>query len=345
MFDNYTLMVLKGAQLDKAESLLSRLGLVLEEDVEYTVGLFNGDELIGTGSLSGNILKCIGVDPKFQEGGLTTKIVNELISYQNQRGIHHLFLFTTPTNAALFEGLGFREVERSERLFVLLEIGPHGLKGYLEEMRKHKRAGNNGAVVVNCNPFTLGHQYLIEKAAAEVDNLYVFVVREDRSLFPYKARYELIEKGVSHIKNAYVLSGGEYIISNSTFPSYFLRNEDNVEIVKQQTILDIRIFARHIAPKLGINVRFVGTEPYCETTSSYNNTMKAVLPEFGIELVEIVRKGIGEDCISASAVRDEIRNGRWDRIENLVPKTTYDFLRSPGAMEIIESIKRSDSRH
>ena len=40
-----------------------------------------------------------------------------------------------------------------------------------------------GAVVMNCNPLTLGHRYLIEQALKQCDYLMIFVVQEDKSFF------------------------------------------------------------------------------------------------------------------------------------------------------------------
>lgn len=53
-----------------------------------------------------------------------------------------------------------------------------------------------GSIVMNCNPFTLGHRYLIEYASKYVDYLYIFVVEEDKSFFPFSDRIDLIKKGL-----------------------------------------------------------------------------------------------------------------------------------------------------
>ena len=56
--------------------------------------------------------------------------------------------------------------------------------------------------------------------------------------------------------------------------------------------------------------------------------MNRVLPEYGIEFIEIERK---EDesgvVISASNVRKYLQNGDYKRIEEIVPYTTYEFLK------------------
>lgn len=49
-----------------------------------------------------------------------------------------------------------------------------GFSGYLNTLEKQKEeAPRMAALVMNANPFTLGHQYLVEKAAAENDLLHL----------------------------------------------------------------------------------------------------------------------------------------------------------------------------
>ena len=73
---------------------------------------------------------------------------------------------------------------------------------------------------------------------------------------------------------------------------------------------------------MNISVRFVGTEPFCKITALYNEKMKELLPQNGIEVVEIKRK----DNISASEVRKAIKEGELEKIKNLVPKTVYEYI-------------------
>ena len=64
------------------------------------------------------------------------------------------------------------------------------LEAYKKTLREKKLP--IGALVMNCNPFTLGHQYLVEYAASKVAKLYLFVVEEDKSEFPFADRIELV---------------------------------------------------------------------------------------------------------------------------------------------------------
>ena len=179
---------------------------------------------------------------------------------------------------------------------------------------------------MNCNPFTLGHQYLVEYAAAKVARLYIFVVEEDRSAFPFKDRIELVRQGVKHIPNVEVLPSGKFIISQQTFSGYF--NKAELQDVAVDSSEDVEIFGKEIAPELGITIRFAGEEPTDNVTRQYNETMKRLLPQYGIEFHEIPRKVIGEEIISASKVREALQVGDFDKIKKLVPASTFRYLRS-----------------
>ena len=197
----------------------------------------------------------------------------------------------------------------------------------LDDYKQKLRAKRTpiGAIVMNCNPFTLGHQYLVEYAAAKVARLYIFVVEEDKSEFPFKDRIELVRQGVKHIPNVEVLPSGKFIISQQTFSGYF--NKAKLQDVAVDSSEDVEIFGKEIAPELGITIRFAGEEPTDNVTRQYNETMKRILPRYGIEFCEIPRKVLGEEIISASKVREALHVGDFDKIKTLVPATTYEYLR------------------
>lgn len=181
-----------------------------------------------------------------------------------------------------------------------------------------------GSIVMNCNPFTLGHRYLIEQAAANCDHLIIFVVQEDKSMFPFNDRLKLIMDGTSDLKNITVVPSSEFIISSLTFSDYFNKSEIQDRLIDAS--LDVTLFAREIAPCLNISVRFAGEEPYDKVTKQYNDTMRAALPEYGIEFVEIPRKEYDGIPISASHVRELLKERNFDEIVKIVPKTTLDYL-------------------
>lgn len=196
----------------------------------------------------------------------------------------------------------------------------------LESYRRGKTDSLNGSIVMNCNPFTLGHRYLIEYAASKVDCLYVFVVEENRSYFDFKDRIDLVKKGTADIKNVIVLPSGNFIISATTFPGYFYKS--SLKEAKIDCSNDLNVFAEYIAPVLNIKVRFAGQEPLDPVTNQYNEGMADILPKHGIKFDVIPRKkdddGVG--VISASRVRKCLEEGKLEEIRQLVPQTTYDYL-------------------
>lgn len=177
-----------------------------------------------------------------------------------------------------------------------------------------------GVVVMNCNPFTLGHRYLIEQAAKQVERLFVMVVREDCSLFAYAERKAMVEQGVAHLENVTVIDGSEYAISQATFPTYFLKRLDDA--ADTQMLLDLDLFRRHIAPALGATVRFVGTEPTDQLTRRYNQLMHEVLADVR-EIARLEKEG---NAVSASRVRKAMEQGDMSTIRQLVPPTTLPYI-------------------
>lgn len=196
------------------------------------------------------------------------------------------------------------------------------LQSYLENLKKYR--DKIGAIVMNCNPFTLGHRYLIETASKQCKKLYVFVVEEDKSIFKFKDRIDLVKKGTADLKNVVVLPSGKFMISSLTFTDYFNKSELQDKIIDPS--MDVEIFAKQIAPALGVNIRFVGEEPLDKVTKQYNDTMRRILPQYEIEFCEIKRKEESGAVISASRVRKFLEEQNFDEIAKIVPKTTLEFL-------------------
>lgn len=328
---------------EKVLHLLKQNELTLDSSLEETIGVFDGEKLVATGSIKANTLRCIAVDVLYQGGKVMNLLMSELIRMQYQNDITELFLFTKPRSKSSFEYMGFHVVEEVCNQVVLMENRPDGLKNYLSNLQKLKVQGEKiGAIVMNCNPFTLGHKYLIEKASKESDHLHIFVLSSEESSFPYEVRMNLIRAGTMSIKNLTIHKGGNYIISNATFPSYFIKEKS--DILKLHTALDAKIFGKDIAPYLGINRRYVGEEPYCKTTEMYNQALKKILPQYGIEIREIPRKSNDDGYISASKVRAAIARGEIEKIKSLVPTTTYAFLTSGEGEKVIRKIQSSSKQ-
>lgn len=184
---------------------------------------------------------------------------------------------------------------------------------------------NAGSIVMNCNPFTKGHRWLIERACSEVDLLYIFVVEEDLSLFSFQERFEMVRKGVGDLENVRVLPSGQYILSKETFSQYF--DKEAVTEIKDMSY-DLHIFCSIVAKHLNINCRFVGEEPFDEVTLKYNQKMKELLPQYNMSLIEVPRLlNADNEVISASSVRNLLDKKQYKELKKFLPASTYDFLK------------------
>ena len=313
-----------------ARQLVEAQGLSWEPPFDEVVGLFDAGRLAGTGARSGYVLKSLAIDDAWQGGSLLGELITALADGARAAGHDTVFVFTRPDHAASFERIGFRLLV-TDGPVAMLEHGP-GLEAYLSARAGLRRPGSNGAIVVNANPFTNGHLYLARTAAARVDTLYLFVVREDRSVFPFAVRQRLVAEATAGIPNVVVLDSSRYAVSAATFPSYFLKRCD--EAARCQMRVDVQLFATRLAPPFGIVRRFVGHEPYCEMTAAYNAVMAELLPPHGIELVTVERCATADGFVSATRVRSALARGALDDLAALVPPATLAFLRSPEGLAI-----------
>lgn len=319
---------LKGKKLALWQDFLAKAGLEADTHSDTTALVWDGEALIAAGSRLGNLLKCIAVDEARQGEGLTATVLTALRQDAFRAGERHLFLYTKPKNRFQFSSLFFYPIVQTDQV-LLMEDRRNGIKDFLNTLPAPCTEGKIGALVMNCNPFTLGHRHLIATAAAECGHVYVFVLSEDRSRFSAKDRMEMVQAGTRDLKNVTVLPTGPYLISAATFPTYFLPNRESAQQAKCQ--LDIAVFLQHFVPRFGINVRYVGTEPLSPVTDLYNEALGASLPPAGIDL-RLVPRLAGPDGIpiSASAVRENLDAGQFDAIRQLVPDTTYQHLQALG---------------
>ena len=335
----------KEIQLKKALPLLEASGLKAPENTDFTAGFYSGDKLVGTGSLCGNILKGIAVDSSFRGENITSQIVSTLIDECFRREVYNFFIFTKEREKEKFRNLGFTLIGSVKDGAALLEYDSSGISRFRKKLSAVSSLADGekkGAVVMNCNPFTKGHRYLVEKGAEQTDHLFVIIVEEDKSVFPFETRIDLVRKGTEDLDNVTVIPGGPYTISSVTFPSYFVKEDMHSEYY---AALDLDIFINHTAEALSVKKRFFGEEPYCPVTSIYNKCMKKILPGRGIEAVEIPRIKTGEDIISASKVRELIKENKINETEKYLPPSTYAFICSDECREIINKIKISNTRH
>lgn len=348
-------------EMKQLEALLKKEGIEQDKNLDYTVGLYDDSyRLAATGSCFKNTLRCLAVDSGHQGEGILNQLVTHLIHYQFSRNYNHLFLYTKCDKALYFKDLGFHEIARAEGKVVFMENRKNGFSDYLRRLEEETRtqhpavqekpgcaaqteAGQPhfpaGAVIMNANPFTLGHLYLLATASAACGLLHVFVVSEDASLVPPDIRFKLIKEGSARLNNLVYHRTDSYLISSATFPSYFLKDSDTV--IHSHANLDVAIFEK-ISKQLQISARFLGEEPNSHVTGMYNQIMKEQLPTEGISCVIIPRKTGAEGVISASTVRQLIHDGRLADIRPLVPDSTYRYFTSPEADELIQKIRSQE---
>lgn len=318
-------------KLEDALPLLERCGLTRSNQTpQYTVGIYGEDdeELLATGSLVGSMLQMLAVDPDRQGEDFLSRLVTHLLQEAFQRGIGQVHLFTRYDKRAFFQGLGFSLVADVPGKTALLEWGEGGIGAYCQRLRAQfpPAEGTTGALVMNCNPFTLGHRYLIERAAACCDRVVILAVEEDLSLFPFSVRLSLLRQGVADLPQVTVIPGGPYVISSLTFPSYFTKSQELAEV---QASIDAEIFRRHLVPALGIQARFLGTEPLSPVTQLYNEVVTRTLEPAGVSVRLIPRLEVDGAPVSASRVRALLAQGRMEELRSLVPDCTWQYLSGP----------------
>jgi len=319
-------------KMAEIQRFLTEMVLGIDVDVEHFVVAYQDFKIVACGALAGNMLKSVAVSESHQGNGLSTKLLTELVTLAYDLGRYNLFIYTKPENYQMFHAAGFYLLTSVKDKVILLENSRNRLRNYGKKLALKRKAGHKiGSMVINANPFTKGHQFLVEKASKECDWVHVFVVKEDRSFFSYHDRMNMILAGVAEFRNVIVHEGSDYMISRATFPSYFLKDEGVINY--SHTAVDLQLFRQFIAPPLGITHRYVGTEPICKVTRFYNQQMHQwlttpVLDSTPISLVEVPRQESGKEPISASLVRRLLVNNRWEDIQLIVPKTTYCYLTS-----------------
>lgn len=322
-------------EVSDARQLIESQGLRFDPHFDDLVGLFNDGKLVACGARSGYVLQMLAIAPSHQGTDALGELVTQLIRSAISAGQDTVFVFTPPQNVASFESLNFRLLVTCGEA-ALLEHGP-GLPAYLAAHASQITQGYNGGVVVNGNPFSNGHLYLVESAAQQVDRLYLFVVREDRSVFSFADRFRLAQEATAHLRNVTVLDTSRYAVSAGTFPTYFLKRLDDAALGQMQ--IDVSLFAEHIAPWFHIACRFVGDEPLCQTTAAYNKVMAEVLEIHSIKCIELPRLRAMGLPVSATRVRRAFAENDITSLGELVPPATLRFLQSPPARSIAQQLR------
>ncbi|MCK9235277.1 MAG: adenylyltransferase/cytidyltransferase family protein [Acholeplasmataceae bacterium] len=308
-------------EIKDVEHLLHLNQLEYESSITHTIGLYDKDQLVATGSLDDHVIKMIAVHPDYQSLNLSGKVLSHLLLELDAKKINHFFLYTKPENKNVFANFNFHEIISREKI-ILYENREQNITDVLTKIAASipQKKGTRGCIVMNLNPLTNGHLYLINEALKKVDDLIIFLVESDHSVIPYKSRLKLINRATKHLKNVYVLPSTPYIISKATFPTYFLKEKEQMDVF---TDLDIAIYQQYIEPIFNIDYRFVGNEPFDVVTNTYNEAMKKLLKDRAHIIPRLEYDG---QIISASHVRKLAEEKQYSQLKEVVPKVTYRFL-------------------
>ena len=308
-------------EIERIKSFLEENDLLMDKLITKSFYIDVDEKIVATISIYNNVIKCFAVSKECREENYGGLLVSYIINYFYQNGINHYMVYTKVEYAELFKSLNFREIEKAERT-ILLEGGSQLINDYIKSLKKKIEfrfsidmniENDIASVVVNCNPVTNGHIELIEQIAKSHKYVLVFILEEDLSMFTYKERISLLTISLVHLSNVLVIPSSEYIISSSTFPNYFLKDENlkNDEWSK----IDALIFRNYFMKGLNISYRYVGTED-SGYMSRYNNTLKEVLKE---KLVIVPRFMHNEKVISASTVRTLIKEKKIEEAMEYIP--------------------------
>ena len=326
-------MIIKEALLQEEllliEKFLLKFDLKLDKNLTKTFYIETEKGIIGTISCDNYIIKCLAVDPEFQSENLATVLINHIIDYFRINNIFNYQVFTKPIYKDVFESLGFKEIVRTEKV-IMLEGGANFIDDKINEIRNIivHRFGNIdetsdiGCVVINGNPITNGHMHLIEEASINHRMVILFVVEEDKSDFSFEERFSFAYLSTFRLGNVCVIPSSKYIVSQSTFPSYFLKNEEDV--INEYCIIDALIFEKYFVKKLHIKKRYVGQE-FSNKMINYNNTLKNILSD---KLVVIDRIKLDDEIISASKVRELLKSDQLEEALKYIPREIHILIKS-----------------
>lgn len=319
----YVDKIIKGSSSERAleEFLLDKE--VIYEDVDASYVIRDAGDIIATVSVKKNLIKFFYIDEAYQGEGLAIELINSALEDIISKGYRTYFVFTKAKNENIFTSLSMDVIEKTEDV-VLLEGGFFKYADWIQNIKKDLDKDEYSAIVMNANPLTLGHEYLVDKALEEARDLIIFVLEEDASYFSTKDRYKIVKNHYHNNGRVHVYKSGPYIISRATFPTYFLKKD--TDKLKVYTELDAKIFAKRIAKDLNIKKRYFGTEPIDKVTEKYNEMMKKILFEYGVESEFIERKKINDEYISASKLREGLETD-FESIKKYLSQDVYEYLK------------------
>ena len=307
-------------ELSQVKDFLASFGLRYESDIDKTLYIEENGKIIATISKSKDIIKCLAISSSYQSENLSSVLISKILEKMREENIFSYMVFTKAVYENTFINLGFKKLVSTSNT-VMLEGGVDSIHDAINKMKIKINAEygvisentNVGAIVMNANPVTLGHQYLIEQSVVENDLTLVFVVEEDNQEFDFQSRYSLVYLTCKKYENVVVLPASKYIVSKATFPTYFLK-EDLVD--QEVTLIDGLIFKNHFMKELNIKKRYVGSEVK-EKMNDYNLTLKSILDE---SLVLVDRIDLNGEIISASHVRTLLKEQKIQEALSFIPK-------------------------
>lgn len=304
----------------QTEEFLKNFELSYDNDIDFTLNAYVFEEVVATVSVAKNIIKALAISDAYQGQSLANTLISKAVNYIYEQGYDNVFVFTKPSNSSIFKMMFFKEIISTSHIS-LLEYGS-SINSFLESIKQQYNLYDSeyAAIVVNCNPMTKGHLYLIEQCALENEHVLVFVVEEDLSYFAFEDRFYIVEKECAKFSNVTVVPSTKYLISTQTFPTYFIK--DHIDRDEKSIELDLKIFAKYFMKIFNIKIRYVGSEPYSPLTNQYNQAMKKYLSN----VKEIVRKKDGEEFISATKVRELIAQKDLNALKRIVPPTSFKVI-------------------
>jgi [citrate (pro-3S)-lyase] ligase len=341
-FGSRVVQALTKSERCSVASLIESQDLAFEDGADHTAMVEDSEgRLAATASLFGNVIRMVAVSTDNQDAGLSAVAISGLIEAARVEGTSHIFVYTKPDMAGRFASLGFRNIAET-RSVSLLEIGEPGVGAYRRYLAENRadglgNDGKYGSVVINCNPFTLGHRYLIEQSLTQCDMLYVIVVEAELSTFAFHDRLAMLAAGIGDLaeNRIRIVGSGEYAVSAVSFPTYFLKDRAVLSVAEQQARVDLDLFLRIFVPALRVSVRFVGSEPLSGVTSVYNDIMFETLPPAGVDVVEVERRRTPSgELISATTVREMLASGNVDGIHDYLPDSSIKYLREKLSFEL-----------
>ncbi|MDV3158388.1 MAG: hypothetical protein Q8753_01890 [Pigeon pea little leaf phytoplasma] len=124
---------------------------------------------------------------------MTNLLISFIIKRIYKENFNEIFVFTKPINFTIFKKLGFKLIYFNEDFGFFTNRYDYFEEYlvYLSEIQKKNivsNMNNISAIVMNANPFTKGHQYLVQTASNNSDFVYLIMVKEDISLFSGRQR-------------------------------------------------------------------------------------------------------------------------------------------------------------